>query len=317
MTQNNIEEQTGGLDIQQQDVPEQEAAAVVNHSAPVENGGVRRRRQQEAPKTPPKEERPIPRMPKLDEKQTARVISTKPEEQTENKKMPAPKALNTDKLKKAACAAAKTGKTLLETLGGLVVLLSIMARDGLKKLVEEIRRRRQGERESRQNRIGGSKVIAEQEYTLEPVRPEDYHGRGKAHAQQATAGAHGHLPKKKSGAKQHAQMINRITSAALVCVALFSAWQIGSIVLRSVRTNRLNEELSQQRAALIEEQQEMPVFDAEEPVVESVDEPAIAAEPMVMEAPTAEPEAAAEPAATAAPDIVKMPKWSWGCAPNS
>jgi len=46
--------------------------------------------------------------------------------------------------------------------------------------------------------------------------------------------------------------------AMTVCVfvAVYSAWQIGGIVLRSVRTNRLNESLSQQRAAIIEAQQE-------------------------------------------------------------
>ena len=44
-----------------------------------------------------------------------------------------------------------------------------------------------------------------------------------------------------------------IAMVLLACVALVSAYQIGAIMLRSFRTNRLNDDLARQRAALMEE----------------------------------------------------------------
>lgn len=105
----------------------------------------------------------------------------------------------------------------------------------------------------------------------------------------------------------------RLAAMALcACVAVVSAWQVGSIVLRSVRTNRLNESLSQQRAAAMEAQREN-----EQGTIEAITIFAPTAEPQ----PEAEPQLAAEPQpviesqsapaaeAVAAPDVVKTTKY--------
>lgn len=49
--------------------------------------------------------------------------------------------------------------------------------------------------------------------------------------------------------------LRAIAMAFLLCVALVSAWQIGSIAVRSLRTRHLNDELSRKRAQLAEEAQ--------------------------------------------------------------
>ena len=219
------------------------------------------------------------------------------------KRLTAPRTHRGERFRRATYAAKKGGKTLLKGLGGLIVLALMMAQDGLKKLGQAAERMYSGAKQPQRTRTNEQRKSAVQEYELTPIRPEEYRGRGKAHALQTAAGIQRHPShaKKKSDLQKNAQMINRLIIAALLCVALFSAWQIGSIVLRSVRTTRLNEELSQQRAAIIQEQQDMPALEPELPME-------IAAEPVMEEMPERDAQAAA-PAATNAPDVVKMTKY--------
>lgn len=98
-----------------------------------------------------------------------------------------------------------------------------------------------------------------------------------------------------------------------ICVAAVSAWQVGSIVLRSIRTHRLNEELSRQREAIIQTQETMPPEPAAMEALpaaqtQEAEQPQDAAVPRV----TAEavPTAAAPvPTAAIVQDVVKTKKY--------
>jgi len=113
-----------------------------------------------------------------------------------------------------------------------------------------------------------------------------------------------------SGAKAQ-----RLISAALVLVAAVSLWQIGSILLRTFRTTRLNAQLSERYASLSADAQNgneddgepaFAVYDGEEtpaPTPESTPEPT--EEPAAQQ----EEEKPSEPAATPAPELVKTTKF--------
>lgn len=110
------------------------------------------------------------------------------------------------------------------------------------------------------------------------------------------------------------EQMRLLAMALCACVALFSAWQIGGIVLRSVRTNRLNESLSRQRAALIETQEDTGAqLIALAPTAEPTAAPA--AQPDMKPDTAADTEAdqtgAARTPAAAAPkaDVVKSTKY--------
>lgn len=309
----NTEEQ--GQEILRQDEPQQDQTTLLDHPDQTDTGTTHRRRRQasvqeiQQEQALSRDERPIPQLPKVDEQQKARVIIPEPEKRT-NKR--APKAFDARKLKQAADTAAKAGKMLLKGLGGLLVLGSIVARDGLKKGSEKIQKKRQGERKIKGVRGAGKVIAAEQAVELEPVRPEAYRGRGKAHTQNE-AGRKMPAQHAKGKRSRNDHLINNAISALLLCVALFSAWQIGSIVIRSVRTTKLNDELSQQRAAIIEEQQTMP---EEIPVFAPDSQPEITMQPVAetQQEPAEEPiEAQVSEAAVSvelpAPDVVKTMKY--------
>ena len=265
------QEEAESLKIRQQDEPEQEETASLNHPDQSDESNMRRRRRQtwetSQESVHEKNERPISRMP-----------------------LKAPKTHRGEQFRTET---KKRGKNLSTMLSGLIVLVLMAAQEGLKKLSHAVEKMSGSAKKLRE----AQRETAVQEYEITPVRPEEYHGRGKAHAQQATADTQRHA-KKKSSAK-NTQLFNRIASMALACVALFSAWQIGSILLRSLRTTRLNEELSQQRAAIIQEQQEM----SEKTMFL---QPEAAQEPHMIAAQETDP---AAPAVTALPDIVKMTKY--------
>ena len=309
MTQN-TQEEAEDLKIRRQETTAQEEKVSLNHPDQENESNTHRRRRQ-TPESLPEQvpvqnERRIPGMPKAVEDQT---IPASGKSEKSRKRLSGPRTHSNARFTRAADAAGKRGKTLLKGLGGLIVLLLMMAQDGLKSLSKTFGNGRERAEKPRSS----ERTPVAQEYELTPVRPEDYHGRGKAHAQQ-TAAAHKHaLPaKNKTSAKKNQQTFNRIAAAALMCVALFSAWQIGSILLRSIRTTRLNQELSQQRAEIISEQQEMNAAEPEQQQIaaepaaqmqpETAAEPVIAAAPDALAAPDA-------PAATAAPDIVKTTKY--------
>lgn len=102
------------------------------------------------------------------------------------------------------------------------------------------------------------------------------------------------------------------------CVAIVSAWQVGSIVLRSVRTRQLNASLSQQRQAAIEAQQVLEEDTCEALTVfaaEDTPQPGGGSQPGSELPLVSEPELDLQPApeikmqATAAPDVVRTTKY--------
>ena len=108
--------------------------------------------------------------------------------------------------------------------------------------------------------------------------------------------------------------------ALCTCVAIVSAWQVGSIVLRSVRTRQLNASLSQQRQAAIEAQQAIEEDECEALTVFTVEdtphpddgsqpwhEEPLVSEPQIEEDLQPAPEIKME--ATAAPDVVRTTKY--------
>ncbi|MBR5303171.1 MAG: sortase [Clostridia bacterium] len=122
------------------------------------------------------------------------------------------------------------------------------------------------------------------------------------------------IRKKYAGKNANTQEYLRLAAMVVcVCMALFSAWQVGSIVLRSVRTSRLNDSLSQQRAAIIDAQQAQPDEDQEaaQAIVMFTPEPA----PVSVESTAAPVEAPVQtqqpvqPEATRVPDVVKTTKY--------
>lgn len=96
----------------------------------------------------------------------------------------------------------------------------------------------------------------------------------------------------------------RMAAMALCAmVAVVSAWQVGGIVLRSARTKRLNESLSQQRAAIVS-------MHSEEPETAAALTPAPEIQPTAAPLPEKQERSAeAVPLASAAPDVVKTTKY--------
>lgn len=129
------------------------------------------------------------------------------------------------------------------------------------------------------------------------------------------------LAKSPKAARYPLSEILRLAAMALcMCVAVVSAWQVGSIVLRSVRTRQLNASLSQQRQAAIEERQAMEedacetfaVFAAEDTprqddALQFANEPLLVSEPQPEE--DLEPASEIKTEAAAAPDVVRTTKY--------
>lgn len=80
---------------------------------------------------------------------------------------------------------------------------------------------------------------------IEPVRPNAYHGNAQRYRQREDARR-----------KNQREWAYRLACVLLVAVALFSVIQIGSIVVRSIRTKLLNAELAQMRGSFSEETEE-------------------------------------------------------------
>ncbi len=102
------------------------------------------------------------------------------------------------------------------------------------------------------------------------------------------------------------EQIRLAAMALCVCVALVSAWQVGGIVLRSMRTKQLNESLSEQRAQIIAQQQEAPQAEPAQQMQSMSD---FASEPaqQMHSVPVDEPEQTA--AAAQVPSIMKTTKY--------
>ena len=96
-----------------------------------------------------------------------------------------------------------------------------------------------------------------------------------------------------------------VAMAVLVCVALVSAYEISAILIRSVRTHKLNDELASQRAALMEESSgEAQALPADEQAIELTPAP----QTPVPAAENTQVQAKA-PVATAVPQVVRTTKY--------
>jgi len=283
------------------------------------------------------EDAPIPRMPVIEEPQpekkrykkaakphkTEKPYKTEKPHKTAKSKDQAAVAERREKNAQRLKNAADAGKKGVRAVGVLLLLLlSALAKGfkGLGALVMHLAARvrtliaRPAARQTQEE---------EQEVVLEAIRPQDYHGRSAQHVKaqpQKKKNMAAVLPDL-SGAKAQ-----RLISAALVLVAAVSLWQIGSILLRTFRTTRLNAQLSERYASLSADAQDgqetdgmtFAVYDGgETPAPEQTVEPDAAqemeeaAEIQAMAEPeaAAEPEATPEPKATAAPELVKTTKF--------
>ena len=199
----------------------------------------------------------------------------------------------------------RTITLILRKLGSWLMLTLLHCGEEAKKLIAALsvfcaRAKEHGETEI--------PAQSAEEYILEPTRPEDYHGRGHMHAQK-TAPSRQRFSVGKIG-PAHTQMLNRLISTMLVCVVLVSAWQIGSILLRSIRTRRLNAQLSRERAVVMESaQRQDEEQDPSQPEDEAALPIALQETPAPTQIPEAEEEAQIMPQSTIVPDVVKTMKY--------
>jgi len=281
---------------------------------------------QKLPKISVPEDAPVPQLPVIEEPKPEKKRYTKATRRPE--KAEQADAQRAKERREKALRALKTGADAggkaARTAGGvLLVLLMALAAGGRKLgalLVQLAGWIRTKTGEYRAGRTGAQQP--QEEIVLEAIRPQDYHGRGAQHAAQQTVKQSAkRLPAKFSGDKTQ-----RLISAALLIVAAVSLWQIGSILLRTYRTTKLNAQLSERYASLSADAQDgqetdgmtFAVYDGgETPAPEQTVEPDAAqemeeaAEIQAMAEPeaAAEPEATPEPKATAAPELVKTTKF--------
>ena len=304
--------------------------------APVQGAARSRRRAAQAAR-----ETEVPRTPETDgEEQPAQTIAAEKEKETSSKR--AAKVLDVERIGRVMSAAGKAGKGAMKKLGGVILLLIMAAGEWGKKLGALGEKLLRAAKDQSGKCASHTPAMQQEEYELEMIRPQDYHGRSQTHTQRDAAGAQktaadmlqklGLLGKKamdslRAKGSSRAQLMNRLLSVLLVCVALYSAWQIGSIVLRSVRTNRLNDSLAQQRAAIIGQQELLDEEDEgtqEESDFQSMADEALMEETqMEKEAETAalsstetdeetasdEEGETAKPEPTRAPDVVRSTKY--------
>ena len=159
------------------------------------------------------------------------------------------KRTSADVVQKAASAA----KTAAGWIGGAILLIVMAAGEGVVKLGTWLSGMKSG-RKSRVNEDGHAPQP--QEFVLEAIRPEDYHGKAQSrsdHAQHGTirnARAHGGEHEKVSGGKKafagrKMPDTQQLISLVLAGVAIFSFCMIVSILWRTVRTTYLNKQLTQ------------------------------------------------------------------------
>jgi len=109
--------------------------------------------------------------------------------------------------------------------------------------------------------------------------------------------------------------VRGIAMVLLAGVALYSAYQIGAILLRSLRTNQLNDDLARQRAALMEQSDladaalEAQAGSLPDPEAISTPVPVSDSQMVRMEQNDEQMEIESAPAATRAPDRVKSVKY--------
>ncbi|MBE5799844.1 MAG: class B sortase [Clostridiales bacterium] len=305
---------------QQEDAPEEPCVEASLHT-PAQAGQMHRRRNAQWTGDQPmaESEKPIPQPMQIDDGEaTAHMVvpgqteqRADRQEEKQKKRLSAPKTLRGAHVRRAAVQSAEAGKTVLKGLGRFILLGVLLAGEGAKKLGAAAKKLYARIRTQKKAHRQKQSVQTAQEYEIELIKPEDYHGRGQAHAQKTASHARKPAAGKVNRGKawheranhDHAQIIHRALSALLVCVVLVSGWQIGSILLRSIRTHRLNEQLSSQRAALME------APDTARPEDEMALEAAPQDTPMPTPTPDEQVAAAVQSTATPAPDVVKSMKY--------
>ena len=196
---------------------------------------------------------------------------------------------------------------MLEGITGVLLSVLMLLREGMAKgsalLKKDAALFREKAQQHRVQANGG--LEADQEIVLEAIRPEDYHGRGAQHAAQQQKSRQYDTSKPFRLSPEQGQ---RLISAALVVVALVSLFNIGSILLRTFRTTRLNAQLSELHASVGDDQEdgeELALLAPEEkPEPELI--PAATPEPEVQKK---APQSTPEVKATAVPDLVKTTKF--------
>lgn len=159
------------------------------------------------------------------------------------------KRASADVARKTASAA----KTAAGWLGGALLLIVMAAGEGAVKLGKWI----SGLKNERKSRVSEDGHAPQpQEFVLEAIRPEDYHGKAQSrsdHAQRGTiqnarahSGEHAKVPGgKKAFAGLKMPDTQQLISLVLAGVAIFSFCMIVSILWRTVRTTYLNKQLTQ------------------------------------------------------------------------
>lgn len=329
---------TEALDHKEETVKTPEAQQEQSPANPPEQPRRRRRAQppqqitQKIPRIREIDVHEIPRLPNIEEpekKEKKKPVKMKGKKHQKMRKSPHLPVVSPEKAAMIGDAASKAGKTALKTLVDVLLLVAVSAAAGGKKLaslIGQIKEKRDAGKAAQLD------AAARQEVVLEAIRPEDYHGRGALHAQEHMGSAH--KVSKTDAAKEIRKLkkklakldTQRLISAALVVVALVSAWQIASILFRTFRTTRLNAQLSEQYGASMSAdtqdedaayddgmtEEAFVVYTGETEETEPVTEPAIEmAEPEQTQAPV-EPEAtpeAPEEHTTPAPEVVKTTKY--------
>ena len=253
----------------------------------------------------------IPQLPVIEEKKPEKKHYKKTKSKEPAKKLK--DEAHVQQKKEAAVQAAKKGVSaagaVLRIAGYAILSLLILLMDsgkmlskGMSRLLEKFKVAQLPRNEKPDAR----------EVVLEAIQPQDYHGRGAQHAaQQQKEKAHSKTHSKKHEIRITAEQRQRLISAVLVIVALVSLYNIGSILLRTFRTTRLNAQLSERYASMsqdmseADEAQAFEVYEAEEtpmPVPTQTPVPQ-------QEEPKEENEEEEEPAVTAAPQMVKSTKY--------
>jgi len=258
---------------------------------------------QRIPKMIAPDDAPIPRLPIIEEPKPEKKRYNKKAGHTQKKVTPKDEASpmqRREKREKTIGACAAWGKAALQGIGGALLSAMLLLREGASGLYALLKEKTAQIREKQaQYRTGADDSrAADEEVILEAIRPEAYHGRGAQHAAQ------------RHKDKQHAVSApftlsslqkQRLISVALVIVALVSLYNIGSILLRTFRTTRLNAQLSEQHASMGGNQddggdaQALALYEAPE---ETPD-------PEATPAPEQKQQEAQTIKATAAPDLVR------------
>ena len=253
---------------------------------------------------------PIPRLPVIDDDpkvEGKRYKAAQKKHAKTNHEDQLVKTQRREKTEKAVKACAGMGKHALEAAGGILLLTVMLLGGGAKKLGVLGKKLTAWVKDRRDRRMSGPDGGREDEpeIVVEAILPQDYHGRGAQHAAQQH-GEKAVLSKFSSAQKQ------RLISAALVVVAVVSLFNIGSILLRTFRTTRLNAQLSERYASMGGGQSsgdEMQAFAVYEEETTQEPEPESTPEPTQEPAQQTEPQEEAKAEATPAPELVKSTKF--------